>query len=210
MYFLFFKLEKHPMLIAMLEDVFQRICKEEGIRVFQKTYEELNANEPNEKDKTLGMYVYTLDSEHQQKMNKCLVEIEELEIKWKMPYKKLCQFVGHDTTIGKEDFVLPRILLCKKEEIEKYGLLTYYCTQFHELGHHFAGKENGKHGEDDANRIAYRLMAQNFPYFFQLIPFINFRYRLNMKELTMKEKLRAYIEYLQYLRVKNKKREVIL
>ena len=195
MYFLLFKLEKHPMLIAMLEDVFQRICKEEGIRVFQKTYEELNADKPNEEDKALGKYIYTLDAEHQQKLNKCLNEIEELEIKWRMPYKKLCQFVGHDTTVDKEDFVLPRILLCKKEEVEKYGLLTYYNTQFHELGHHFAGKEIGKHTEDDANKIAYRLMIQNFPYFFQLIPFINFHYRTNMKELTSREKLRAYVEY---------------
>jgi hypothetical protein len=210
MYFLQFKLEKHPMLIAMLEDVFQRICIEEGIRVFQKTYEELNINRPIEDDKALGMYVYTLDAEHQRRANKCLREIEELEIKWKMPYKKLCQFVDSDTALEREDFVLPRILLCKKEEFEKYGLLSYYSTHFHELGHHFAVKEIGKHTEDDANRIAHRLIIQNFPYFFQLIPFINFRYRTNMKELASKEKLRACIEYLQYLRVKNKKREVIL
>lgn len=96
MYFLKFKLEEHPMLIMMLDDVFQRICDEQGIKVFEKTYEELNSKETNEDEKVMGRYVYTLEAEHQQKMNKCLAEIEELEIKWRMPYKKLCLFVGHD------------------------------------------------------------------------------------------------------------------
>jgi hypothetical protein len=203
-YFLEFKLEEHPMLIMMLDDVFQRICDEQGIKVFEKTYAELNPEETNEDDKALGRYVYTIDAEHQQKMNKYLAEIEELEIKWKMPYKKLCQFVGHETTVDKEDFILPRILLCK-EEAEKYGLLSYYSTEFHELGHHFAKKEIGEHTEDDANKMAHRLIIENMPFFFQLLPFINFRYRTKMKELTIKERLQAYIQYLQYMKIKNKK-----
>lgn len=197
LYFLKFKIEKHPKLLAIIENTLQKICDEEGIKFFHKTFEEININTPENKDKAVGRYVYTVDKEYQQKINKSLAEIEELEIKYKMPYKKLCAFVGHETTIDKEDYILPRILLCD-DELKKYGMIGYYTTFFHELGHHFAVKEIGAgHNENDANIIGDRLINQRLPYYFRL--FFGLRCRLEIDELTWKEKLVSYIGYLKYL-----------
>lgn len=202
LYFLKFKIEKHPKLLAIMENTVQNICTEEGIKVFNKTFEEININTPEGKDKAVGRYIYTISQEYQQTVNKCFAEIEELESKYKMPYRQLCVFVGHDTTIDKEDFILPRIQLCD-EELKKFGIIGYYRTLFHELGHHFAVKEKGtEHNENDADRCGDILIKQNFPFYFRL--FFNFQYRIDEKELTVKEKLIGYVGYLRYLITKNK------
>lgn len=198
LYFLKFKIEKHPKLLAIIENTLQEICDEEGIKFFHKTFEEINANTPENKDKAVGRYIYTVDKEYQQKINKSLAEIEELEVKYKMPYKKLCAFVGCETTTDKEDFTLPRILLCD-DELKKCGMLNYYATFFHEFGHHFAVKEIGhEHNENDANIIGDKLINQRLPYYFRL--FFSLRCRLEKDELTWKEKLVSYIGYLKYLK----------
>lgn len=198
-YFLKFKLEEHPKLLTIIENMVQNICIEESIKVFHKTFEELNIGTIDENKKAVGRYVYTIDQEYQQRINKSLDEIEELEVKYKMPYKQLCAFVGHETTIDKENFVLPRILLCD-EELKKYGWKSYYDTFFHELGHHFAVKEIGtEHNEIDADKYAYILIKQSLPFYFRLIFDFQFRYRLDKTELAGKEKLIAYISYLKYL-----------
>ncbi len=202
-YFLVFKLEKHPILIKMIEDIFQRICKEEGIGVFYKNYAELNPEGIKNDEEALGRYIYTTDADWQKKINKLLIEIENLENKYNMPYHRLCKLVGSEKIINKEIFVLPRILLCN-EQTKKYGLLSYYSTHFHELGHHFAVKTMGNHTENDANIIAQKLIIENLPFFFQLFPFMDFRYSIGNK-LKLTEKIRAYYEFLLYLRVKNKK-----
>jgi hypothetical protein len=198
LYFLNLKIEKHPKLLAIIENTLQKICDEEGIKFFHKTFEEINANTPENNDKVVGRYVYTIDQEYQQKINKSLAEIEVLETKYKMPYKKLCAFVGYETPIDKENYVLPRIQLCD-DELKKYGMISYYTTFFHELGHHFAVKEIGsEHNENDANIIGDRLINQRLPYYFRL--FFGLRCRLEKDELTWKEKLVSYIGYLKYLK----------
>jgi hypothetical protein len=202
LYFLKFNFYKHPKLLAIVDDVLKNICEEEGIKVFHKTYEEINVDTPEDKNKSVGRYIYTIDQEYQQRLNNSLKEIEELEIKWKLPFKKLCEFVGADVNSDKEDFTLPRILLCD-EKLKKDGWGSYYGTFFHELGHHFAVKKiSTEHDEDDANRFGGMLIKQRLPFYFQLI--FDFRYKFNEKKLTGKEKFKGYVGYLKYLITKNK------
>lgn len=198
LYFLSFNFNNHPKLLAIIENTLQNICNEENIKVFHKTYEEINVNVTDENKKSLGKYIYSINQEYQQTLNKLLIDIEELEIKYKMSYKELCEFVGYKTVGNKENFILPRILLCDNE-LKKLGMESYYYTFFHELGHHFAIKTMGmEHTENDADRYGNMLM-QRLPYYFQLF----FYYRLNKKELRGKEKLKGYIGYLKYLMKKN-------
>ena len=204
-YFLKFKIEEHPILIAMIEDVLQRICKEEGIRVFHKTHEEINKGVTEKKEEAVGLYVHAKDAEHQKKYDDVRQVIEKLEKKWKLPYKELCIIAGVEYNVEEDSYVLPKILLCK-EKAEKYGgLLSYYSTYFHEIGHHFAIKANGDRSEEAADLIGYKLVHENLPFFFQIFPYINFHYRLKKDDLTTKELLKAYFQYWQYLRIKNKK-----
>jgi hypothetical protein len=204
-YFLKFKIVDHPILITMVEDIFQRICKEQGITIFYKTYDELNPPETPEEQRVLGRYIYARNQEQEDKIKNSLKEVEALEAEWHMSYEQLCKRVGSKTTLKKEDFILPRILLCK-DEIEMYGLDYYYGTHFHELGHHFASKEMGEHNEDDANRYGSKIVRENLPIFFQLFPLISLGYRFKeMPEFSFKDRLKAYHQYYIYLRVKNKK-----
>lgn len=204
-YFLKFKIEEHPILIAMIEDVLQRICKEEGVRVFHKTYEEINKGVTEKKEEAVGLYVHAKDAEHQEKCDDARLTIERLERRWRQPYKELCKIAGVECNVEEDSYVLPKILICK-EKAEKYGgLLSYYSTYFHELGHHFAIKGNGDRSEEAADLIGYKLVLENLPFFFQVFPYINFHYRLKKKDLTVKELLKAYFQYWQYLRIKNKK-----
>lgn len=201
LYFLNFNFNNHPKLLMILENTLQNICDEEGIKVFHKTYEEININVTDENKKSLGKYIYSINQEYQQTLDKLLVDIEELEIKYKMSYKELCEFVGYKTVGNKENFILPRILLCDIE-LKKLGIGSYYYTFFHELGHHFAIKTMGmEHSENDADKYGYMLMMQRLPYYFQL--FFYFRDKSDKEELTGKEKLKGYISYLKYLIKKN-------
>ena len=204
LYFLKFDISKHPILIAMIEDVLQKIGDKEGVKVFYKSYEDLNKNYPEEKDKAVGLYVYTLDAEHQKKTDDFRREIEAVEKRWRKPYNEVCKFVGCDSFIEEDSFILPKILLCK-EQILKYGLLSYYSTYFHEFGHHFAIKANGDRSEEGADIMGYKLVTENLPFYFQLFSYINFRHRIKSGELTIKEKLIAYYGYWRYTRIKNSK-----
>jgi hypothetical protein len=204
MYFLKFKIEKHPVLQSMIEDTIVRILKEENLSVFFKTYEELNKGKTKDKEKALGMYVYTRDAEHQKKNDYLREEIEQLEREWHKPIAEICKLVGANSTLDKEDYTLPKILMCK-DSISLYGYLAYYATFFHEIGHHISIKYNDDRTEDGADAVGYKLVIENFPFFFQLFPFLNFRHRLDMDELTIFEKLRAYYQFLRYLRINRKK-----
>ena len=197
-YFLMFPLQRHPVLRAMVQELAETICKEEGIRVYDKSFETLNADVENDGEKALGTYIYTLNPEYQQKVNESLQFIEELELKYKLPYKEVCVLLNAKSKCEKEEFVLPRIYLCT-ERLMKYGVGSYYGTYFHEIGHHFAAKTIGKHTEDDANKIAHDIILECLPYYFQLIPDFNFKYRLDVKrELSFMEKIKAYRGYLKY------------
>lgn len=203
LYFLRFKIEDHPILITMVDDVFKKITEEEGIRVFYKTIDELNEGVIKEEEKALALYVHCKDEDIE--INKKFrQEIDELERKWHRPYKEICKIIGTDTKIREDTFILPRIILCK-EQIQKFGLLSFYGTHFHELGHHFAIKANGDCTENAANIEGYKLVLKHLPYFFQLFTGITLRDRIGLPELTVREKLRAYYQYLIYLRIKNKK-----
>ena len=50
--------------------IFHTICKEEDIRVYHKSYDELNVDVKNESDKAVGMYVYVSDHDFQLKTRK--------------------------------------------------------------------------------------------------------------------------------------------
>jgi len=203
LYFIRLKIENHPVLKVMVDDVLEAICRKEGIRVYHKTYDVINKDKEKEEEKALGMYIYTLDIEHQNKMNDTLAKVEELELEYKRSYKDICVLSGVKSNLTKEDFVLPKIWLCD-EKLLAFGWNSYYSTYFHELGHHFAIKRlQDKHEEDEANKEARQLVLQYLPFFFQLFPFYRFEYRLKLPELTRKEKARAYYGYLKYY-LKNK------
>ena len=195
-HFLCFKFEKHPKLIAMLETTAQDICKEEGIKVYNKSFQEVNKNR-EKGDEAVGMYIYTLDEEYQQIMNKTLKEVQDMETKYGMSYERLCKVAGHDSTMTAEDFVLPKILLCK-DSLLVWGWSSYYSTYFHEIGHHFAAKEMGKHTEEDADRYAYKIIRERLPIYFQLFYNWHFEYRLKIY-MKRKDVVAGYIGYLRYL-----------
>jgi hypothetical protein len=198
LFFLRFKLENHPVLVNMIENAISVICEEEGIKTFYKTCEQINPKGTKEEDIALGMYIYTLDDEHKQKSKKALIEIEKLEKDYNKSYSEICKLVGVDNSIEKEDFMYPRIVLCH-EKLIAFGLKSYYSTYFHELGHHFAIKESGGvTTETDADIQARNLIFERLPYFFQLIPYFRFEYRLKLKEMSFNEKMNAYIGYLSY------------
>ena len=195
-HFMCFKFEKHPKLLAMLETTAQDICKEEGIKVFNKPYNEVNKDR-EKGDEVVGMYIYTLDEEYQQRMNKTLKEVQDLENKYGMPYERICKVAGSDSTVTKEDFILPKILLCK-DSLLKFGWGSYYSTFFHEIGHHFAAKELGKHTEEDADRYSHKLIKERLPVYFRLFFNWHFEYRLKIY-MNRKEMMAGYIGYLRYL-----------
>jgi hypothetical protein len=205
LYFLQFKIEEHPILIVMVDDVLQKICKEEGIRVFHKTYEEINKGVTEKKDEAVGLYVHAKDAEHQKKCDDVRLTIERLERQWRQPYKDICKIAGVECDIEEDSFILPKILICKEKAMKYGGLLSYYSTYFHEIGHHLAIKANGDKSELAADTEAYKLITKNLPDFFRLFPYIDYEYRLNLPKLTFKKKLKLYYQYWQYLRIKNKK-----
>jgi hypothetical protein len=202
--FMRISLNNHPVLKALVDDVLDNICKEEGIKMFHKAYDELNAGVEDEKKKALGMYVYTLNMEHQISIRRTYLEVVDLEKKYNKTYKEICEEAGIETTATAEDFYLPRILLCP-DALLKFGANNYYGTYFHELGHHFAVKEIGKHTEEDANKYGRKIILERLPFFFQLFPEFSFEFREGIDfELSMKETLRAYWGYLKYY-LKNRK-----
>jgi hypothetical protein len=203
-YFLRFRLERHPVLINMIEDVLDSICREEGIRVYYKSYEDLNKDCPEDKERALGKYVYTCDAEYQKAVDNALHDIENLELKYRKSYPDICALAGVKCNSKKEDYVLPRILLCD-EKLLTLGLGSYYSTYFHELGHHFAAKLlKDNHTEKDADIQAVKLIQERLPQFLQAIPYFNFQYRIEHNFKLTQNKLKAYLEYLKYY-VKNKK-----
>jgi len=202
LYFLKWKIEKHPVLIAMVDDVLKTICEEENIKVFYKSFDELNVDIEAENEKALGMYVYTFNKEFEATLRKSYDEVRDMEFKHGMKYNEICRLQGIETKHNLEDFTLPKILLCKNL-LMRYGLSNYYSTYFHEIGHHFAVKTIGKHNEEDANILGHEIIFKRLPFFFQLFPDFNFKYREGVgKVLTAKEKIIAMFGYLKYY-VKN-------
>ncbi len=204
LFFMRLSLDNHPVLRAIVDDVLNNICKEEEIKMFHKGYVELNASIEDEKKKVLGMYVYTLNAEHQKNIRKTYLEVVNLEKKYGKTYKEICKEAGIETNITTEDFYLPKILLCP-DVLLKFGINNYYGTYFHEIGHHFAIKEMGEHTEEDANKYGHKIILERLPFFFQLLPEFSFEYKEGMEvKLSIKERLRAYWGYLKYY-LKNKK-----
>lgn len=199
LYFLRFDINKHPVLKAIVDDVLNTIRKEEEIKVLHVSYEELNKNETCKQNMAIGKYFYTLDHEDAIKMRKLYIEVKELEEKHGKNYGELSKILDIDTEkICADDFYLPRILLCY-DQLIKLSLNSYYGTYFHEIGHHFAAKEIGRHSEEDANAYGHRVILERLPLMFQLIPDFNFEYRLNDNfKLTKSQKRKALLEFLKY------------
>jgi len=201
LHFLKFKIENHPILIKIVEDALYNICKTESITVFNISYNELNINRTKE-NKIVGKYVYTINNEYQQKLNKILSEIELMEQDYELPYNQICALVGHETKLTREDFILPKILLAE-ENLKAFGLTSYFDTFFHELGHHFAAKEMSEHNEEDADMYGTMLVRKYLPLYFFLFHSFSYRFARGKNALTFKEKIKAYIEYLRYLKTKS-------
>ena len=197
LYFMSFKLEKHPKIQEMLEDVAYTICREEGIGIFHEDYKAMNVDSEKGHE-AIGRYTYTTVKAYQETVNASLMRVEVLEKQYDKPYEEVCKIVGFETDKKKSDFVLPRITLCNS--LREFGLTTYFSTFFHEIGHHFAVKDLGSnHNETDADTYARKIMMEKFPLFVQLIYTFHYNHRLNEKMLTRKTKLLAYVGYLKYL-----------
>ena len=203
-YFLKLKLEDHPILIKMVDDVLEGIRSGYDIPVFYKSFAELNKNYTEKKDMALGLYIHSKNPDHVEKSRNALKEIDEFEKKWNKPFRQICKLVGADGVADREDFIIPRIELCT-DESKKYGLCSFYATYFHELGHHIAIITADDSSEEAADAIGNQLVYDKLPFFFQLMPIISFRYRVNKPNLTTIERLRAYYQFWQYLRIRNKK-----
>ena len=199
LYFLQLEIENHPYLHVLLETTLQAICKEENIRVYHKSYEEINKDG---KSDAVGRYVYTHDADFQKKMNDALAGIEALERKYGQSYEVMCAEAGVATE-GKECFVLPQIQLCD-ESLLAYGLKTYYTTWLHELGHHFVEKEHLEQSEEAADKKAFELVLKRLPFFFQLMPYFRYKYSLHTPDLTLKERKIALLQYAKYY-IRNRK-----
>lgn len=197
LYFMAFKLEKHPKLLEMLEDVAHTICREENIGVFHEDYKVMNGDRVKG-DEALGLYYYTENHKYQENLNASLATIEEMEAEYNKPYEVVCKIVGHKTKTTKADYILPRIILCNS--LRDFGLTSYFSTFFHEIGHHFAVKDLGsEHDEKDADYYARKIMMEKLPNYVQLIYTFQYNYRLNEKLLKGKTKMLAYVSFFKYL-----------
>jgi len=199
LYFLLFKLEKHPLLIQKIENVLNYLCTSENIGVFHKSFDELNANETDDHKKAVGRYICLLNGEYQREINEIVSWIKNIEDRYNKPYDKICEKFNLNP-INKERLILPRIILCK-DKLEQYGLNGYYCTFFHEIGHHFDFKENKTVFDDydtaekNANIYAVKLIKQYLPEYFLII----FKYRFDKIEISVKNEIIAYVKFLVYL-----------
>ena len=197
--FLIFKIEKHPILIEMVDSTLNNICDTEGIKVFNKSEKELNKGIVNVADWAAGKYHYTLNQEFQESANNGLKKIEEIEYEYGMPYEKIVTLINYEGDVKKEEFILPRISLAQ-DFLMDLGLKYYYETFFHELGHHFAIKELGvEHTEKDANRYAEILINKHFPQYFKLFLFVYSRINL-----TPIEEIKLYLQYFYFYYLKSK------
>lgn len=200
LYFMSFKLEKHPKILEMLEDLVYTICREESIGVFHEDFKVMNAG-AEKGHEALGRYTYTTNKEFQETINASRMRVEALESEYNEPYERVCEIVGFKNNKKKSDFVLPRITMCNS--LRDVGLTSYYSTFFHEIGHHFAVKDLGSnHSETDADFYSRKIVRERLPLFVQLIYTFHYNYRLNEKMLKNKERMLAYFGYLRYLLTK--------
>lgn len=205
LYLLNFKLEKHPLFIEIIENILNKIVESENLAVFQKTYEELNADKSKGESEAIGQYRYINNPDDDARIKNLLLEIEDVENKYGKPYHVLCQEVGVNVRY-KEDFIFPKILLCKEFEIKNFGLILYYRTYFHELGHHFAHKELGNDGvgEELADKYLAKLFRENVPTYFLIISSFKWCFPENYDVLTLKEKILAVLDFVKVLHKEHK------
>ena len=197
LYFMSFKLEKHPKILEMLEDVVYTICREENIGIFHEDYKAMNVDSEKGSE-AVGRYTYTTSKGYQETVDASRMRVEVLERQYNKPYEEVCKIVGFETDKKKSDFVLPRITMCNS--LREFGLTDYFSTFFHEIGHHFAVKDMGSnHDERDADVYARKFMMERLPLFVQLIYTFHYNYRLNKRMLVGKQKALAYLDYLKYL-----------
>jgi len=199
LYFLYFKLNKHPLLIKKIDNVLNKLCEEENIKVFHVSYEELNKDRKEKKDKIIGKYVYSKDEEHIIKIHNLIKEIEEIENKIKETES------NYTSNIDLKYIYMPRIMLCN---IDHYSsMCSYYSVFFHELGHHFSIKNDDDGSEEAADRWASLLIKKYLPSYFLLFFDFIYSYEKYEAKLNFKEKIKAYYEFIKYLIYERRKKE---
>ncbi len=199
LYFINFNLEKHPLLIKKTEKVLYDICDVEKISVFHVPFEILNKNN-NCESRINGRYIYLLLDDNE-KLEDIKMEIRELEVKYGKSFNQICK----ENNINTDLLNTPRIELLDNIKTYEY-LELYYCTFFHELGHHFLVKNNEikDHTEKDADDYAVKLIKEHLPKYFQLFFIFKYRFEKNGLILSKKEKLLALFEFLGYMKEKRK------
>jgi hypothetical protein len=196
-FFLTYKLEKYPKIETFIKENLYSICKEEGISVFYKSENEINAEKTKAEDRAVGQYIYTYDKKYQEKLDDTLIGINALESQYHDSFDNLCKRMGLKDYYKKEEYILPKILLAN-ELITKYGLLSYYSTFIHEIGHHFASKKMNDHDEGDANREGWNLIKTRFPKHIQAIFYYEFLFRLKKPKSICVEQLKLFWAYFIY------------
>jgi hypothetical protein len=202
LHFLSLKLDDHPLLIQKLDDVVKFICEKEKLKVFHIPYDVMNEKVDDPDKKAIGKYVYsTSPNDYKKTLAEVQADIQETEKKYGRSYDELCISAGVKP-IRKERFYIPRIMMC--EENEKYGSAeSYYGTLFHELGHHFVVKKIGaieEHDEKDADKSAAELIKEYLPHYYLLFFWFGYRFRETGVTLTSREKFKAIIKFLLFLR----------
>ncbi len=187
LYFLTFKLDKYPHFLNVIDATLRKICKDENIAVFDKTYNEINTDD---KGDAIGKYIYTLNDDYKVLVKNSLRKIEEIEKEYNKPYEEICEMLNIEEYTKKEELLIPRILLAK-DTLKKFGYLDYYKTFIHELGHHFAANDIGKHTEEDADNYGNKLTLKHFPQFFVL--FLGRGSYIN--KLSIREKIKLYLNF---------------
>lgn len=219
LYFMTINLDKHPYLKKTIGDALNKIAKKEDIGVFDLSYDELNKNEKNGENEACGAYIFTEDNEYLKKIKKIYNDMVEIEKKYETPYHILYekQFNKPSNT-RTHDFCIPRIEIAKDKNPSRWTKLYYFKTFAHELGHHFAIKNENDRSEERADEISAKLIYNHTPTYFRLIYGnlfnIVFDNKINKKKFGMPSGFKfwklVWTYYLDYHRKRKKLNVTIL
>lgn len=213
-YFGMIDLGKHPYLKKTINDTLNKIARKEGIGVFDLSYDELNKDEKDEKKKACGVYVnLKKDDEFTEKIKKTYNDILEIEKKYGIPFHVMYEKeFKKPSSVRIYKFHFPRIEIAKDENPNRWTELYYFKTFAHELGHHFAIKNENNRSEERANEIGAKLILNHTPTYFRLIYGslfdVVFDDKENKKKFGMPSGIKfwklVWVYYWDYYRKKNK------
>ena len=189
-YFLNFKLNKHPYIENLIRTKLYQIAENEGVPVFELPINQVNNNKIRKKeDRTCGVYVSL--NEDNEKNRKLIREMQEtynkiikLEQNFKKSYNDLYHSIYEEAPlINKHEYCVPRIEIgIENGNKNNWDKIYFYKTFAHELGHHFAITRENNNSEERADEIAEEIIYNNTPKYFKLIYGSIFNTKISNKE----------------------------